>query len=222
SPLDCERRSRCSASIARKGGHARGRQRIMAEKRVYALAKELGTQNKALVDWLQAHGYDEVKSHSSSLDDDQAQAVTDKIMAERNPAPAAPPPRGFVVRRRRADIAADPARQAAAREAQPAPAPAAPAPQAAAPRPEIRQAPAEAASAAAPAIRREAEVAPAAEPERPAAAAAAAAAAEEVRAPAAEAPRAAESARPAEAPAAPRPRVEVLTPNLPGMRGPNV
>src|SRR5690606_3496845 len=73
-----------------------------------------------------------------------------------------------------------------------------------------------------PAIRREAEVAPAAEPERPAAAAAAAAAAEEVRAPAAEAPRAAESARPAEAPAAPRPRVEVLTPNLPGMRGPNV
>src|SRR5262245_20109951 len=81
-------------------GDAGGRQRHMAKKRVYELAKELGMQNKELVDWLQAHGYDEIKSHSSSLDDDIAHAVTDKITNERNPSPAAPQAKGFVVRKR--------------------------------------------------------------------------------------------------------------------------
>lgn len=73
----------------------------MAKKRVYELAKELGMQNKELVDWLQANGYDDIKSHSSSLEGDQARAVTDKIQAERNPTLAAAPPKGFMVRRRR-------------------------------------------------------------------------------------------------------------------------
>jgi translation initiation factor IF-2 len=72
------------------------------KKRVYELAKELGMSNKELVDWLAAHGYDEIKSHSSSLEDGQAQAVTDKVLAERRPKAAAPTATspGFVVRRR--------------------------------------------------------------------------------------------------------------------------
>jgi translation initiation factor IF-2 len=78
----------------------------MAKKRVYELAKELGMQNKELVDWLHGHGYDDIKSHSSSIDDDQAQAVIEKVMSERNPKPAPAPVSspGFVVRRRRADL----------------------------------------------------------------------------------------------------------------------
>jgi len=74
----------------------------MAKKRVYELAKDLGMSNKELVDWLVAHDYDEVKSHSSSLEDGQAQAVTEKVLAERKPKAAPPPPAtpGFVVRRR--------------------------------------------------------------------------------------------------------------------------
>jgi translation initiation factor IF-2 len=73
----------------------------MAKKRVYELAKELGMANKELVDWLMAHGYDEVKSHSSSLEDGQATAVTEKIMGDRRPKAApATPSQGFVVRRR--------------------------------------------------------------------------------------------------------------------------
>jgi len=78
----------------------------MAKKRVYELAKELGMQNKELVDWLQSRGYDDIKSHSSSLDEDVAASVAEKIQAERNPTPVAVPAKGFVVRRRRADIAA--------------------------------------------------------------------------------------------------------------------
>ncbi len=72
------------------------------KKRVYELAKELGMSNKELVDWLSAHGYDEIKSHSSSLEDGQAQTVTEKVLAERRPKAPAPAPTtpGFVVRRR--------------------------------------------------------------------------------------------------------------------------
>ncbi|HEY2032039.1 MAG TPA: translation initiation factor IF-2 N-terminal domain-containing protein, partial [Myxococcales bacterium] len=54
----------------------------MAKKRVYELAKDLGLSNKEMVDWLRAHEYD-VKSHSSSLEDDQALAVTEKFKGER-------------------------------------------------------------------------------------------------------------------------------------------
>ena len=66
-----------------KGSHDR-----MAKKRVYELAKDLGLSNKEMVDWLRAHEYD-VKSHSSSLEDDQALAVSEKFKGER--APKAPP-----------------------------------------------------------------------------------------------------------------------------------
>ena len=74
----------------------------MAKKRVYELAKDLGMSNKELVDWLVAHDYEEIKSHSSSLEDGQAQAVTEKVLAERKPKAPAPPPTtpGFVVRRK--------------------------------------------------------------------------------------------------------------------------
>src|SRR5207302_10648619 len=60
----------------RGGGKQAGREdnRTMAKKRVYELAKDLGLSNKEMVDWLKAHEYD-VKSHSSSLEDDQALAV---------------------------------------------------------------------------------------------------------------------------------------------------
>jgi translation initiation factor IF-2 len=78
----------------------------MSKKRVHELAKQLKEQgielsNTELVDKLHALGYD-VKSHSSSLEDDQATAAFDKILAERKPKPApvkATGP-GFVVRKR--------------------------------------------------------------------------------------------------------------------------
>ena len=76
----------------------------MAKKRVYELAKDLGLSNKEMVDWLKAHEYD-VKSHSSSLEDDQAQAVIEKVMGERAPKPVAvkPSSSGVVLRRKKAD-----------------------------------------------------------------------------------------------------------------------
>src|SRR5207237_7118990 len=96
----------------------------MAKKRVYELAKDLGLSNKEMVDWLRAHEYD-VKSHSSSLEDDQAQAVVEKFKGERSPA-APPPPKpassGVVLRRKRADTEAG-AAEAAAHAAHPEPAP---------------------------------------------------------------------------------------------------
>src|SRR5947208_2613772 len=77
----------------------------MSKKRVYELAKDLGLSNKEMVDWLKAHDYD-VKSHSSSLEDDQARAVAEKFHAEK--APKAPPPKpagsGLVLRRKKADV----------------------------------------------------------------------------------------------------------------------
>src|SRR2546430_17713989 len=53
---------------------------------------------------LKAHEYD-VKSHSSSLEDDQALAVTEKFRGERSPKAAAPKPpaSGVVLRRKKAD-----------------------------------------------------------------------------------------------------------------------
>src|SRR5260370_12570953 len=65
----------------------------MAKKRVYELAKDLGLSNKEMVEWLHAHEYD-VKSHSSSLEDDQAQAVIEKFKGEKSPKAPAPKPAG--------------------------------------------------------------------------------------------------------------------------------
>src|SRR5262249_58223989 len=63
-----------------------------------------GLSNKEMVDWLKTHEYD-VKSHSSSLEDDQAIAVTEKFRGERVPKAAAPKPSasGVVLRRKKAD-----------------------------------------------------------------------------------------------------------------------
>src|SRR5512136_2248906 len=78
----------------------------MSKKRVHELAKQLKEHgielsNQELVEKLHALGYD-VKSHSSSLEDDQAQAAVEKIVGEKKPKPA--PVRhagpGFVVRKR--------------------------------------------------------------------------------------------------------------------------
>src|ERR1700704_5759399 len=76
----------------------------MAKKRVYELAKDLGLSNKEMVDWLKSHEYD-VKSHSSSLEDDQALAVTERFRGERSPKAAAPKASasGVVLRRKKAD-----------------------------------------------------------------------------------------------------------------------
>jgi translation initiation factor IF-2 len=78
----------------------------MSKKRVHEITKELKNagvelDNKEVVTELLALGYD-VKSFSSSLDDDQANAAIQKIVDKRKPK-AAPPPvaaRGFVVRRK--------------------------------------------------------------------------------------------------------------------------
>jgi translation initiation factor IF-2 len=78
----------------------------MSKKRVHELAKQLKEQgielsNQELVDRLHQLGF-EVKSHSSSLDDDQAQAAFEKIVGEKKPRAAAPRPTGpgFVVRKK--------------------------------------------------------------------------------------------------------------------------
>src|SRR5438128_4340932 len=80
----------------------------MAKKRVYELAKDLGLSNKEMVDWLRAHEYD-VKSHSSSLEDDQALAVVEKFKGEKGPKVEVPKPSGsgVVLRRKKADTAAE-------------------------------------------------------------------------------------------------------------------
>src|SRR6266446_2289072 len=80
----------------------------MAKKRVYELAKDLGLSNKEMVDWLRAHEYD-VKSHSSSLEDDQALAVAEKFKGEKGAKVEAPKPSGsgVVLRRKKADTAAE-------------------------------------------------------------------------------------------------------------------
>src|SRR6478752_1786050 len=78
----------------------------MSKKRVHEIAKELKNagielDNKEVVTELVSLGYD-VKSHSSSLDDDQATAAVQKIIEKKKPkAPVAPvAAKGFVVRRR--------------------------------------------------------------------------------------------------------------------------
>ena len=79
----------------------------MSKKRVHEIAKELKEKhgiefdNKAVVTELVSLGYD-VKSHSSSLEDDQAIAAVQKIVERRKPKapPAAVAPKGFVVRRK--------------------------------------------------------------------------------------------------------------------------
>ena len=78
----------------------------MSKKRVHEIARELKAQgieldNKDVVGELVALGYD-VKSHSSSLEDDQANAAILKIVQQRKPkAPPAPvTAKGFVVRRK--------------------------------------------------------------------------------------------------------------------------
>jgi translation initiation factor IF-2 len=78
----------------------------MTKKRVHELGKQLKEQgielsNQELVEKLHQFGYD-VKSHSSSLEDDQASAAYEKIVNERKPkaAPARATGPGFVVRRK--------------------------------------------------------------------------------------------------------------------------
>jgi translation initiation factor IF-2 len=78
----------------------------MSKKRVHELAKQLKEQgielsNQELVDRLHQLGFD-VKSHSSSLDDDQAQSAFEKIMGERKPkaVPVRHTGPGFVVRKK--------------------------------------------------------------------------------------------------------------------------
>jgi len=79
----------------------------MSKKRVHELGKQLKEHgielsNTELVEKLHALGYSDVKSHSSSLEDDQALAAFEKIVGERKPkpAPVRPAGPGFVVRKK--------------------------------------------------------------------------------------------------------------------------
>jgi translation initiation factor IF-2 len=83
----------------------------MSKKRVHEIAKELKghgieLDNKEVVTELVALGYD-VKSHSSSLEDDQAVAAVLKIVERKKPkaAPAPVAAKGFMVRRKVAEPA---------------------------------------------------------------------------------------------------------------------
>ena len=77
----------------------------MSKKRVHEIAKELRIQgieldNKDVVQELVSLGY-EVRSHSSSLEDDQAAAAIQRIVDKRRPKPTPiAAQKGFVVRRR--------------------------------------------------------------------------------------------------------------------------
>ena len=78
----------------------------MSKKRVHEIAKELKghgieLDNKEVVTELVSLGYD-VKSHSSSLEDDQATAAIQKILDRKKPQKAAPPASGRAARGRRA------------------------------------------------------------------------------------------------------------------------
>src|SRR5712692_4267787 len=96
----------------------------MAKKRVHEIAKELKSHgieldNKEVVTELLSLGYD-VKSHSSSLEDDQANAAILKIVERKKP--KAPPPvaaKGFVVRRKVVGPSAQPEPGEAIAEAEP-------------------------------------------------------------------------------------------------------
>ncbi|HEU4385672.1 MAG TPA: translation initiation factor IF-2, partial [Anaeromyxobacteraceae bacterium] len=143
----------------------------MSKKRVHELGKQLKEHgielsNQELVEKLHALGYD-VKSHSSSLEDDQAQAAVEKILAERRPKPAAAKHAGpgFVVRKRAHTEALHPPAPPAAPVAH-----AAPAPEAHAPELEVAEAPPvpEQAEAPAPAPTPPSPQAPGAGPARPA------------------------------------------------------
>jgi len=107
----------------------------MSKKRVHELGKQLKEHgielsNNELVDKLHALGYTDVKSHSSSLEDDQAAAAFEKILGERKPKPApvkAAGP-GFVVRKRaHTEVVATQAPAARAPVVHPSPEPVVPA-----------------------------------------------------------------------------------------------
>ncbi len=151
----------------------------MSKKRVHEIAKELKEKhgiefdNKQVVTELVSLGYD-VKSHSSSLEDDQAIAAVQKIVDKRKPkaAPAPVAPRGFVVRRKVGDavvatVAAAPvAREADAVEAAPVDLPADTQTAVAQPVPAVNMPPASEAPVEAPVAKPvEAPVAPVAAPE---------------------------------------------------------
>ncbi|WP_242346152.1 translation initiation factor IF-2 N-terminal domain-containing protein, partial [Anaeromyxobacter terrae] len=134
----------------------------MSKKRVHELGKQLKEQgielsNQELVEKLHQLGYD-VKSHSSSLEDDQAASAYEKILGERKPkpAPVRPSGPGFVVRKRVHTEVAQPAPAAAPPEQEQEQAPAeayepeAPVAEAPAYEPEVEQAAAPAEPAGAP------------------------------------------------------------------------
>src|SRR3974377_1707531 len=97
----------------------------MSKKRVHEIARELKSfgielDNREVVTELTSLGYD-VKSHSSSLEDDQATAAVQRIVEKRRPraTPAPVAANGFVVRRRGpgADVHPGPNGTAASAEA---------------------------------------------------------------------------------------------------------
>src|SRR5512139_838965 len=101
----------------------------MSKKRVHELGKQLKEagielSNQELVEKLHALGYD-VKSHSSSLEEDQSQSAYERIVAEKKPKAPAPRPTGpgFVVRKRAHVEPAAPAAAPPAPVHEPAPAP---------------------------------------------------------------------------------------------------
>lgn len=122
----------------------------MSKKRVHEIAKELKDNhgieldNKAMVSTLAGLGYD-VKSHSSSLEDDQAVEAVKKIVDKLKPKapPPAVAPKGVVVRRRVGESVQMTTMHAHSPSEKPAPAappPAQVAPPASAPRAEIGRA----------------------------------------------------------------------------------
>ena len=171
--------------------------------RIYELSKDLGLENKDVLDAAEKLSI-AAKSHSSSISDDEAAQIRSLIKGGGNgskPAPAAAEPKKAILSVKKAAPAAPaaPAKPAAAKPAAASPAPAKPA---AAPRPQPQ-----AAKPAAPAR----PASPSAPPSRPAAAPAAKPAA-------AAKPSAQPAAKPAAKPAASAPPSRPATPSAPPAR----
>ncbi|MEZ4273066.1 MAG: translation initiation factor IF-2 N-terminal domain-containing protein [Myxococcota bacterium] len=73
----------------------------MVKKRVHELAKEYGLENKDAIKLLQQAGIS-VKTHSSSIHEDEARAILQKTSKPEKPAPKKRP--GMMIVRKRAEV----------------------------------------------------------------------------------------------------------------------
>ncbi len=72
----------------------------MSKVRVYEVAKQLGMENKSLVDLIVSHGFAEVKNHASTIDEDVVDRVKQVLLRQKAPAEQKVIAAGVVKRRK--------------------------------------------------------------------------------------------------------------------------